>query len=397
MPIKKIVLFVLFILLLIEGIVVLYPDFSKPQRYQSSSLQKFADEIFSKCKNSSYRPTCYDKEVPKTMKKVSLEQAFEIVRLIQKLDPGAYEYCHVVGHKLSAEETKKNPDKWKDVITRCPSGLCSNGCIHGAFQERFRTESMTDAQIKKIQGDLEAVCEPRGSWKPTGLEQATCYHAIGHLLMYVTKADADKASSFCDQIAMRFKRQNLLNVCYDGVFMQIFQPLEPEDFSLIKGKEIKKEQHVPFCNRFDAKKRASCLNEGWPLYFDEIRTPQGLLNFCDLQATPSSKDRCFHALFYVLTAQFNFDETKIKNLCNDLPEKRKGDCYANAASRFIETDRQMIQKSIELCKYAQTVGVGDRCFNELIIYSTFNFHKRSSDYFSLCNGLPQPWKSKCLK
>lgn len=256
---------------------------------------------------------------------------------------------------------------------------------------------MTDEQIKKIKGDLEDVCEPRGSWKPTGLEQATCYHATGHLLMYITKADANKASSLCNEITTKYKRQSLLSVCYDGVFMQIFQPLEPEDFSLIKGKEIKKDQHIVFCDQFEDKKRASCLNEGWPLYLDEVRTPQGLLNFCDLQNTSSAKDRCFHALFYVLTAQFNFNEEKIKNLCNGLPLKRKESCYANAASRFIETDRQMIQKSVELCKYAQTIGVGDRCFNELIIYSTFNFHKGSDDYFSLCNGLPNPWKSKCLK
>ena len=103
----------------------------------ANSLDKYATGIVKKCSSASYKPTCYEKEVPMLMDSISMEEAFQVTRIIQDLDK-SYQYCHVLGHELSARETAKDPGKWKDIIPRCPSGLCSNGCIHGAFQERFR-------------------------------------------------------------------------------------------------------------------------------------------------------------------------------------------------------------------------------------------------------------------
>ncbi len=361
------------------------------------TLQEYADQIVVKCSKESYKPTCYDTEIPKLMDYISMQDAFQVTRLVQDEDK-SYVFCHVLGHNLSARETKKDPSKWADVVTECPSGLCSNGCIHGAFQERFRTEALDDSQINSILPQLQGVCEERQNWHPTGMEQASCYHALGHLLMYITEADAKKSNDLCQKVAVKPDGRNFLQVCYDGNFMQIFQPLEDEDFALVKNIA----PHTPaaafkLCDKFSSIPAASCHNESWPLSRSQILTPDGLVKFCSFTRDQNLKNRCLSAMFFVIPVQVNFDQPTIETLCRALPQNIKGQCFADSASRFIETDYRLIDKSVAFCRAAEEFGVGDTCYNELLFYSKYNFHQGSSDFINMCNALPEPWKTKCFK
>lgn len=359
-------------------------------------LEKYASDIINKCFSSSYHPSCYDEEIPKLMDYVSMEDSFQVTKLVQDRDP-TYSYCHVLGHTLSARETAKDPSKWEAVVARCPSGLCSNGCIHGAFQERFRTDALPDAKISELKPVLENVCEARSGWNPTGMEQASCYHALGHLTMYITAADIKKSTNLCEEIALKPNGRDFSQLCFDGAFMQIFQPLEPEDFALIKGKEVKKPELPFFCSNFSGRKKGSCWNEGWPLFREEIKAPEGLVAFCSFLKDSEEQSRCYSAMFYVLTAQFNFDEGSIEGFCNKLPqEERKAQCFANAASRMIESDWRLIDKSVNICSIAAGLNVGKECYEELLLYSTYNFRPGSDEFIKLCNALPTPWNTKCL-
>lgn len=359
------------------------------------NLQKYAEEVLAKCQAEKYRPGCYDKEIPKLMDSISMEEAFKVTSLVQAQDK-TYTYCHVLGHKLSAREIDKDPSKWKEVVTRCPSGICSNGCIHGGFQERFRSESFTDEQILELKPDLMDLCEKRANWNPTGLEQASCYHALGHLTMYLTSADISKSTSLCEEIAIKKDGRDFSQLCFDGSFMQIYQPLEPDDFALIKGKEIVKETVDSFCSKFSGKQKGSCLSESWPLYRQEvINNPNELVRFCSKEEEDQKK-RCFVGMFYVLTAQLNFDTLRIKNYCLNLPPDLSSLCFANSASRLIETDYKNISQAIEFCSGSQTSLNQEVCYGELVKFSNYNFHAGSEQFFELCNGLPAKWKTKCL-
>lgn len=361
-------------------------------------LEEYANLVLTKCASFPHHQSCYDKEIPILMDgpaNLTLEDAFGVTKLVQEKDT-LFPYCHVLGHNLSAKEVKKDPSKWKEVLSRCPSGLCSNGCIHGGFQERFRAESFTDEEVEGIKPDLKSICEKKSNWNPTGLEQASCYHALGHLTMYITDADINYSINLCEEIAVKADGRNFLQVCLDGVFMQIYQPLEPEDFALISGKEVTRERVDKFCASFSGYAKVSCISESWPLYREEIMNdPDELIKFCSKE-DKSSQPRCYVGLFYVLTAQFNFDLERIKNYCLALPKDLEGRCFANTATRLIETDYRNIVKSTELCFNADAPGQED-CFNELLKYSTYNFHAGSPEFFKLCNGLPDPWKDKCLK
>ena len=368
------------------------------RRDSGKSFGDYAQEIVEKCSTASYKQTCYEEEIPKLMDFISMEDAFQVTRLVQDKDT-SYQYCHVLGHELSAKETAKDPSKWKEVIPRCPSGLCSNGCIHGAFQERFRSETLSNGEIDALKPDLAEICEPKKNWRPTSLEQATCYHALGHLLMYISGANLDKSTQICGGVSKKSDGHDWSKLCYDGAFMQIFQPLEDEDFVLVAGKQPKKEELASFCRRFDGQKKVACWGEGWPLYFEDLLKPSGLVNFCSksLLTDPGDQDQCFMGLFYVMTAQFQFDLEKMTVYCNSLPAQWMNMCFANAASRLIETDYRNIPKVISFCGSIGSAEAENACYWELIKYSTYNFHPNSHEFFQLCNGMPEPWKSQCLK
>ena len=387
------------LIFILTGAVILISQqsiFKNPnlQTLSKSQLIKYAQEVLAKCSNTKYKPGCYDEEVPKLMDFISMEDAFKVTQLIQDEDKN-YPYCHVLGHKLSAREIQKDPSKWKDVVSRCPSGLCSNGCIHGGFQERFRAENFTMEEIQNLKPDLVDLCEERGNFHPTGLEQASCYHALGHLTMYLTSADIKRATNLCQEVSLKKDGRDFSHLCFDGAFMQIYQPLEPEDFALIQGKEVKKDTVESFCSSFQGQKKGSCLSESWPLFGAEVQKPQGLVEFCSKEDS-AEQDRCFEGMLYVLTAQFNFDSQKILQFCLGLPQQRQARCFADSASRMIETDYRNVKNAVELCSNSQSDVNSNTCFAELLKYSTYNFHAGSDEFLKLCHGLPDEWKIKCL-
>ena len=361
---------------------------------KKSSLSGYADAIIAQCASSDYRPGCYDKEVPKLMDVISMEDAFKVTALVQQKDSD-YWYCHVLGHNLSGRETAKDPEKWKEVIPRCPIGTCSNGCIHGALQERFRKENFSDEEIDRVLPDLVDICEEKSTWHPTGMEQATCYHALGHLLMYVSSADTKKSVELCESVAQKPDGRDFLTVCYDGVFMQLFQPLEPEDFALVKGKVPSNEILQLFCSVYTARPRASCWSEGWPLYADQVKNPQGLIRFCSALEEGAGRERCYNGMFFVIPTQFRLNREKIISFCREIPLFVRGRCFANGAGRMIETDTKLINESLAICKAATTADAGDECYDELVVYSQFNFHAGSDAQKELCNGLPDKWGAHC--
>ncbi len=360
------------------------------------SFAQYADRIIAKCASDSYHPACYDREIPKLMDSISMEDAFSVTRLIQEKDK-SYFYCHVLGHGLAAREVAKDPSKWKEVIVRAPTGMCSNGAIHGAFQERFRSESFSDDQIQKLKGDLVDICEAKPNWNPTGMVQASCYHALGHLMMYITRGDVNKSINLCGQTIRKDLIATYSQLCFDGTFMQIFQPLEPEDFAIVAGKAPTIENLTAYCGQFAPIQKDSCWTEAWPLSRDQIKNPAWLETYCAHAVDSVQRDRCFSAMFYVLTPMMDYNPDQVKNFCGSLSGLRQPQCFADAASRTIETDSSLIAKAVSICSAAKVLAMDERCWQELVKFSTFNFHAGSQEFYNLCNSLPDKWRVSCLR
>ncbi len=354
--------------------------------------EEAATRVIQTCAEEPHRPSCYDREIPRLG--LSLEEVFILTRIVQERDD-SYQYCHVLGHEAAAREVRKDPLRWKEVAYRCPTDVCSNGCIHGAFQERFRADTMPAEEIWKHEPEFGALCESGPVWDPTGITQASCYHALGHLMMYISAGDIPLSLDLCRSGALKDDGRDYTQVCFDGVFMQIFQPLEPEDFALVKGKQPTAENVSVFCGKYEGMAKASCLSESWPLFREEVYTPEGAMEFC-AKGELEYQERCRDSIFYVVTAMFNLDSKKMLGYCSALPVGVRGQCFADVATRMIETDERNIEKAVSFCREASLVGEGDACFAKLVKFSTFTFHAGSSAHLKLCGMLPDIWKKNCL-
>ncbi len=359
------------------------------------ALTAYADEVIRTCATAPYIPSCYDNEIPRLMDRgLSMEEAFAVTAIVQSKTNG-YFYCHVLGHKIAEHETAKDPSQWTSVIGRCPSGMCSNGCLHGAAQERFRAESLTPTQVDEIIPQLKSICTTARSY--TGLEQASCSHSMGHLAMYLTSGKIDAATGVCDRVAKDETRDHT-QLCYEGAYMQIFQPLEPEDFGLVRNiAPTTTTRAQSFCNTFSGERRAACHRESWPLYRSEIQAAEGLQSFCSLVPGAAHQNRCYTAMFYVIAAQLGLKEDRVIAFCSGLSDPQRAQCFANTASRFIETDYRLAPSAAAICKEAEVQGAGERCYTELLFYSQYNFHADSKEFTQLCSALPEPWNARCIQ
>lgn len=386
-----------FIIILIGigiAIRVLFPTPSSDLR--ATTLQEFAEQVMETCSATNYHPACYDEEIPKLMDYISMEEAFEVAKIVQATDP-SYGYCHVLGHYLAGRETAKDPSKWAENLYRCPRGVCSNGCLHGGAQERFRGSILTDEQIEELKPLIMGACDPSPAWDPIGLEQAECYHGLGHLTLYVNGADFSKSMDMCDEISIT-DAGNFLNLCYEGLFMQLFQPLEGEDFALVDGlAPEKKEDLRSFCEQFGSEERIeACWSEGWPLYRDEITTPEGTVQYCSLSASPSSRAQCEAMLIYIRAQSWNYDSEKLAKFCGGMPLSIKGNCFGQIANAMIHGGLRLIGRAVEFCSFAKEYGVEQECYQTIARFAYFNVGFGSEEFSKLCNSIPQSFREQCL-
>lgn len=377
----------------------------RQNQHLSSSLPKetvedYSNQVIATCSKQEYPPSCYNQEIPKLMDppiNISMEDAFKVVDIVQQRD-SSLGFCHFLAHKLSAKEQAENPD-WLNIIPRCPvNGMCTNGCLHGTLQERFRNEVLSDEQIETLKPDLAIACERRDDWNPTGFEQQDCYHGFGHLSLYITGANFKKALEICDSIALKNDYEYMPTICYEGVFMQLFIRLEPEDEALVKGKVPTKETLREFCLKFNGVDQVeACWMSGWPLFKEELKNASGIVKFCTTPSDTRKQNRCFSLMSNTMAQRLNFDTGKIVALCNKIPEEKQGRCFAYAALSMTNEDKMFIETATKLCSFAKTKRGLDECYRILLKHSSYNFHKGSSEFIEFCNSLIEPWRSDCLK
>lgn len=357
-----------------------------------------ADEVLTVCETASYRPTCYEEAIPKYMERtLSMEEAFEVARLVQRRDP-QFVYCHVLGHKLAAVETAKDPSRWKDVAARSPVGLCSYGGIHGAFQERFRSEWLEPAQYDVFIDEVFDVCKPRDGWNPTGVEQASCTHAMGHLTMFVSNGSVEEALSLCTKIAQKAHATDSLPLCFDGVFMQVFQPLEPEDVALVESFRPQTEAAAKqFCSKYTGQQRSSCTSERWPYSSERIEhDAQALAQYCAEASNGSDERFCFVKMTNLMTARKQFSPEQMSEYCLPLTGWQRESCVVNSTSRLLENDLSRAGDALTMCSHAQNQDVSGACYEHLSKMIPYSIPNESEQFRTMCTSLPSPYDARCL-
>ncbi len=397
---RRVLVLLVVLLVFVVGVQMQYL-YSRFGYFQSpSDIPQAAQAVVAACAQESYAPSCYDKEIPKLMDKgFSMEDSFAVTRLVQQQDP-RYLYCHVLGHNLSYKEAERHMSDWKDIITRCPSTMCNNGCLHGALMRRFNAESLTPEQVEQVKPDLKNVCEPRDGWNPTEVEVSMCYHALGHLAMFMTKADILKSVDICTEVGIKSDGRSYYQTCVEGVLMTLYQPLEPEDIALVSHITPKKEHVDFFCKQFSGETFDACHRESWPLFLGEIQDPAGLVKFCSYSTDTLAQRKCYGTAFNILTQYLVMDTlqdlTSFEHFCLALPKQATEYCFANSAFRVVQIDPVLVDTGLSICALAQKAGVGEACYESMLHHSAHSFHPNTPALAAFCAVFPETIKARCL-
>lgn len=347
--------------------------------------------------NEAEKELCYEKSVPKLMDKgLSMERMFSVVRIIQTIDAG-YQSCHVLAHIITEKEVAKDTSKWRDVVVRSPVGICGSGAMHGAFQERFREDSFPDASVSEIQSMLSGVCDPRDGWNPTYLDRSSCVHGMGHLLLYVTDADVKKSVALCEAVAQP-PDYDFRQTCLDGVFMQLYQPLEPEDETLIRIIAPVAKQTKKFCAQFTGLTYNVCVKESWPAVPGSADTSAGFEALCAQTTNRNAQITCASGLMYPVIENLHYDMPRVEAFCGGIKDKGIRDiCWARTASKFVWADWRNISVALNMCSAVVPEESTSACWEELESYAVQGMPQHSPQTKTLCGGMPEPWRTSCAK
>ncbi len=362
--------------------------------YIEQGPQQVAGRITDVCKSASDHQTCYEREVPNLYPKYSIPQLFDIVREIRKKDP-TYQFCHVLSHKLGEKVVAENPERWIEAMhLNPPDGLCSNGFVHGVIGGRFRAEVLDEKTLETLIPDFTKACESHDSWEPSDLDRAMCYHGMGHLYDFITDADLPLALSLCE----RTTPDGVERMCREGVFMQIFQPLEPDDFLMIERMPLKPSTTTvrSFCSRFTKDEyEGACLRESWPFFREAILKGTGVAKFCSGQPNTEEETNCYQSATAIIGRMSLQKPEQAAGACNALPLSRKTLCFVTVAQALIEEDRKDVGKAIALCRRAPK-DIAEECIASLAGRATYFLGGNSSRIRDFCRIFPLEFQAKCL-
>ncbi|MBP9669272.1 MAG: hypothetical protein KBE09_03215 [Candidatus Pacebacteria bacterium] len=360
-----------------------------------TSVEAAAEEALAACKGEQDKEACYEKAIAPLYPELSVGQIFEVIRIVRAQDRG-YQFCHLLAHQLGEEAVAENPDKWTDVVPLNPTdGMCSNGFIHGAVIGRFRDDTLEGEKLARALDDFSMACEARGDWHPTELDRAICYHGLGHLYTFITDAKLQEAAEICEKTTVHGDR-DYRRVCREGVFMQIYQPVEPDDFDLIEllPEKPTKENYRRLCSVYQRpEERGACMREAWPLFRAEIFEKNDAGFFCKGQPNKEEEDACYDALTSIIGRLSLNSPEKLQQTCLGLPLARQEMCFSRAALATLEEDRNAVGEALATCSAAPK-EVANACVRFLAQRAQFIFGN-STARSQFCEALPREVQQAC--
>ena len=199
--------------------------------------------------------------------------------------------------------------------------------------------------------------------------------------MFITDASYDRSLAICRAIEQS-PTGNFDRVCREGVFMQIYQPLEPDDFDLVELLPEKPDQnnYRRLCVRFGPEDEGACLREAWPLFKDDLMSGVGVKSFCTGQPNIKEEDACYDSVLAIIGRGSLSKPDDAAQACSVVPEKQRGKCFASVASAYIEENRLDMQQAVDFCYRADGNAQGT-CLETLARRARFTFGSGQADVF----------------
>ena len=117
-------------------------------------------------------------------------------------EPGLAGVCHAIAHDLGHEAIAEVGGNAAKAL-KSRDDVCGGGFTHGVIEVALGAS-------KHPERDLLTICAP--------VQDGSCFHGVGHGLMFATGMDVDRSLALCDHAPSA----QLASRCGEGVFMQLF-------------------------------------------------------------------------------------------------------------------------------------------------------------------------------
>lgn len=340
----------------------IYQDRLPPAPAKPTAVQE-AQRIASECAASrkDWR-ICYMEQFTSLTKISSFAYALSTLRELDRFDLKARE-CHLMAHAISTAEMAKDPNAWKDYLTKIDANYCTGGFIHGTVEGLSRH----DPNFTLNENTLPQICEIiKKSVKGDGGDQY-CAHITGHVLLAEKIGNIADAVAVCDKVPQQIRYQ-----CYGGIFMESVT----RDNLVLHGYTA----DLPTTQQTTADQEKIC------------RQYKGL-----------AATGCWREISHMFGTLNNFNPEKTYAYCNHAKiAKDREECILHAAGLIVRDPQLNNNPQLEastlpaLCK-SFNEGKYNRCISEVVntlMSASTNFADRARKF---CDTISPSYQKSCFE
>ena len=309
-------------------------------------------ETMKRCAGSD-KKWCFKEAANDLLQRFTLSEILEALEMHQ-LEPEFFYGCHLFSHYLGQAAYRKTRNA-KEILSENSPG-CFNGALHGAVEGYFmeKPELISSEDNAAIVSEMRELCGTEGDY-PNQRRFDTCYHGLGHAIMFIVSNNLPSALEFCDAVATD---RDLRYRCYAGAFMANIESANDKDHPT---DYFKKDDPLFPCPLLRESYQDACYTLG------VLGSVQGDLHksIRTCYRVPESYQLGCFKMFGRDRVMHISDPAKVKDTCDKIGNATfAGVCMQEAAHQLLE--RLGINSSLpfEICRLAAPQDQRD-CFSKL--------------------------------
>lgn len=352
----------------------------------NASPESLAQDLYVSCKINFEQ--CYAKEFATLSSKKDLPYVLKVLSSLQKLDPRS-RGCHLIAHSISIAKTQKNPEEWREILSKMDIDMCSGGFVHGVLEAKSRYDEDFVINEKTIEDICLFVKE-----KFKGEGDFNCSHIMGHILLGESKGDIEGSIETCDKLSKSLRYE-----CYSGVFMENETRenlITHSGFERIPWDDVNIRLQEEICARFDGEAARACWREIVHMYALVARSYPPLVYEACKKAPEEFFDNCYFHGLGIITSSDSFDDEDMEFLCEPfLSDNNKfKECLGWTIGSLMASSTEYVDRVVVLCESSGTDDYRAFCYNRL--GEVISWRKDPDKQKEVCSGIPQGQQRACL-
>ncbi|HVZ11810.1 MAG TPA: hypothetical protein VG965_02165 [Patescibacteria group bacterium] len=320
-------------------------------------VKNYAKNIYSSCLGNKDVAECYDDAFYSFNKKHVFSLTIKVLAALQDIDKRALG-CHQISHEIAEAEVAKDPVNWERVIKKIDFYACNGGYLHGIFEGH----ALADPKFVINHNSVADLCS---QFIKDQYQVNNCVHGMGHLMLVQYKGDLKSAVSECSKLSSGWRYH-----CYSGIFMENMVRGFLEDhgiaapFPWTAQNALKLEQA---CNSFSGLPQRACWTMMSIIYvYLNYDNPQAVYNNCQKAPAEDDAEDCYLYGVGEIEIVSNYDRQTFPSLCllyksESTLGKR---CMLFAVNTLIYTSFKNISTVLNICSNVQD-DAKKNCYRDL--------------------------------